>query len=452
MSDETEVAVKDTDRSSEGSGRAAFYGAIFLVGGVFATAGIQPFPWLKQGFDDTVALYRELTMVRPDLLRPAPDGPEGLTRYDPTSAQPGLTLIQGILPGGPQVRMIDIEGNEVHRWTIDFFEIWPEPTHVVPAANIPKNRMQYHTQGFWPLEDGRLLVNVGDLGTVMLDACSRPLWTVDRMTHHAITPTGDGRYWIPAHISIYDTPPELLPTIFSADDIAAMLEGTGKNYNNSIILVGPDGTVEKEFSVVQAIYDAGLEHALYSSMQEVAADPTHINDVEIVTEAFARYIDDVEPGDLLVSARDMHMLLVLDQNDGRLKWYQQGPWTRQHDPDIRPDGTVEIFNNRSRLIGPGVEGSQIVSFDPATGDTTVLHPVGEEDAFYTDIMGAQERLPNGNILISETFAGRVFEATPDGRVVWDYRLRYDETYAALFEVSMRLPTDYFTETNWNCDP
>ena len=34
--------------------------------------------------------------------------------------------------------------------------------HIVPAANVPKSYNNYHTQGFWPLKDGSVLVNIGD--------------------------------------------------------------------------------------------------------------------------------------------------------------------------------------------------------------------------------------------------------------------------------------------------
>ena len=425
--------------------------AAFLLGGLLSTFDVMPFPTLKKGLLATLTLIDEVRRDRPKILKPSPHDGAGLTKFDPSAAQPGYTLVQGLLPGGPQIRMIDMEGQEIHRWNVDFFDIWPEPDHVIPAANLPKSPFNYHTQGFWPLKDGSILANVGDLGSVLLDRCSRPIWTVDRMTHHSVTPAGGGKFWIPAHIPVFETPPDLVPKGYTLERIARRIEGSLKNYNNSIILIDSNGQVEKEFSVLRAVYDAGLEHALYASLQEVAVDPTHINDIEIVTEAFARHFEDVNAGDLLVSIREMHMLAVLDQNDGRLKWHRQGPWVRQHDPDIMPDGTVEIFNNRSKAIGSSVTGSQIVSYDPSTDETRILHPAGDDDGFFSWIMGTHQRLDNGNILIAESVTGRMFEATPAGAVVWDYRLPYDNEVASLFEQGMRVPPDYFGEVTWSCD-
>ena len=36
--------------------------------------------------------------------------------------------------------------------------------------------------------------------------------------------------------------------------------------------------------------------------------------------------------------------------------------------------------------------------------------------------GSQQRLPNGNTLISETNNGRILEVTRDADVVWEYRI------------------------------
>ena len=35
-------------------------------------------------------------------------------------------------------------------------------------------------------------------------------------------------------------------------------------------------------------------------------------------------------------------------------------------------------------------------------------------------MGSQQRLPNGNTLITDSFAGRAFEVTAQGRMVWRF--------------------------------
>jgi hypothetical protein len=36
------------------------------------------------------------------------------------------------------------------------------------------------------------------------------------------------------------------------------------------------------------------------------------------------------------------------------------------------------------------------------------------------VRSAQERLANGNTLITESEGGRLFEVTPEGEIVWEY--------------------------------
>jgi len=421
--------------------------SIFVAGGFWGVFELPPFPWLKSGSQSMGAIIDQVTAEHPGLLKKSPFAEHGVVIYDEDRVSPGPTLVQGWLPGGPQVRLLDPDGTELHRWNIDFFDIWPNPQHIFPPSQIPQSKNNFHTQGFWPLEDGSILINIGNLGTALLDVCSNPLWAVDRMTHHSITRTKDGKYWIPSNISLLDTPEEYFPRGKTLDDLVAFGDS---RYNNSVLQIDQTGLVLKEFSILQAFQDAGMEYALFDSRRDRMWDPTHINDIEVVTDALAAKIDGVDAGDLLVSVRQMHMLIIMDQEDGGIKWHQQGPWTRQHDPDITPDGRIEVFNNRPKEIGPFVDSSQIMSFDPATGETEILHPQSEEDKFYTAIMGTHQRLENGNILITSSVAGQLLEVTPSGEVVWDYRLPFNENVQSLFEGGMRVPPDYFKVKSWNC--
>ena len=62
--------------------------------------------------------------------------------------------------------------------------------------------------------------------------------------------------------------------------------------------------------------------------------------------------------------------------------------------------------------------------------------------FYTEIGGKHQILPNGNILISEFTAGRVFEVTSVGEIVWSYINRYDENEVYSISEGTRYPNNY----------
>jgi hypothetical protein len=44
----------------------------------------------------------------------------------------------------------------------------------------------------------------------------------------------------------------------------------------------------------------------------------------------------------------------------------------------------------------------------------------EKAEFFSSFISGAQRLPNGNTLICQGEAGRVFEVTPDGQIVWEY--------------------------------
>jgi hypothetical protein len=424
--------------------------AAIIAGGTLGGLGVQPFPALAEGARATMTFIAEKMQSRPEILWPITYPGKGVVTNRAGAVAPGDTLIQGIFPGGTQVRLYDAEGRELHRWKADFFKVWPDAEEHYLPTRIPQSQLHYFIQGMWPLHDGSIILNFGDLGAARLDACSRVMWRSDRPTHHSVTPTSDGHFLIPGHISVFKTPKSLLPRGMTAQQIQNLLGHDFKDYNNSILLVDANGKVRREISVLQAVYDAGLESAIYASLQEVVTDPTHLNDIEAVTPELAARMDNVNAGDLLISLREMHMLAVLDKESGHLKWHQQGPWVRQHDVDITADGRIEIFNNRAKAIGNFVDSSQILSFDPASGEIKVLFPVGKQDRFYAHIMGTHQALENGNRLIAETTAGRVFEVTPAGEVVWDFRMPYDEKAAALLTNAMRIPKGYFGKDALSC--
>lgn len=431
--------------------RLAVLGIFFLIGGIFAGLDLEPMKSLLRGFHATLTLVEESTQTRPDLLRGNKYRQDGVRVNDTERSAGGLIVIQGLLPDSPQVRLLDRTGREIHRWEVDFFSVWPDPRHVVPPENIPISKHHYHTQGFVVHPDGSLLVNVSDKGAVMLDKCGNVKWTVDRMTHHHIARRKAGGYLIAAHMPIDTAPARLLPPYLTPDATMAAAAGYADNTINTILRLDDDGGIVQEIVILDALMQAGLDDVVFDGWRKRPLDPTHLNDIVEVEPALALKIPGVEVGDLLVSLRSLNMLAILDKDDGTLKWHHRGPWIRQHDPDIDPDGTIVVFDNRLKPdSGVPFTGSRLVRLDPATGATEVLHPKGEQDQFYTNVMGAHQLLPNGNRLILESMFGRVFEVTPEGEVVWDYVLHYEDVYAALIENMERLPDDYFTVTDWSC--
>lgn len=419
---------------------------VFLAGGAFATLGWQPYQFFEDGFRAAKALYHQEKQTRPDLLSPRRYPDDGVT-FRRDGAAPGLTLVQGLFPEGVELRLIDLSGQVVHRWRADFEAIWPHPEHVYPPADIPVDGLHYQTHGMELLPDGSVVFNFDNLGTVKLDKCGAVLWTVDRKTHHAVTPDADGSFWIPARRDVRQLEDRVLLQERSRLD-PSRADG---RHEDTLLHVGPDGTVLDEISVVRALVDGRFAPELYDARAISITDPTHLNDIEVVTPALAARIAGVEAGDLLVSLRQLHMLAILSRRTGTVAWSRVGPWVRQHDADITSDGMIDVFNNGdTRLAVDGVIGSSILRLDPATGAVRTLYPKDGQGHFFTRIMGAHQLLPNGNRLITESMVGRLLEIDAAGSPVWEFVQAYDDTHAALLQSAQRYPPGYLRVQDWSC--
>ena len=98
------------------------------------------------------------------------------------------------------------------------------------------------------------------------------------------------------------------------------LKETYQRYENTMLLVTPKGEIIKEVSILQAFYDAGLEGHIFDALQIARDDPTHHNNLEIVTQILADKIEQVNKGDLLLSIRNMNMLIIVDKESYAIKW------------------------------------------------------------------------------------------------------------------------------------
>lgn len=427
----------------------SFLFLVFVLGGIFAWLQLQPFPFLYQGAVATLTLYDEISAERPPLLGRIHYQGNGVIAHKPGEAYQGYTVLQGSMPGGTQIRLIDMRGELVQQWPVDFFDLWPEPTHL-SEAQIPKTPFNYHTQGMVIEPDGSVVFNIAEKGTAKLDKCGEVVWLLDRKTHHSITPTEAG-YWIPAHKPIDETEEHLFFKPGTKSKAKRIQHHAFHGYENLVLLVDHNGEVIREFSVLQSLYDAGLESALFDAAAIRKTDPTHINDIVEVTPPLAEKLPGVEIGDLLISIRQLHMLAIFDQYTGELKWHHRGQWVRQHDPEIDSDGNITLFNNSHRHFAFNREpGSNIIKFIPETGEEVVIYPLEDQPTFFSSIMGRHEPLDNGNRLIIESKRGRVFEINEQGDIVWDYILPYDDEYASLIAEAYRLEESFFEVDNWHC--
>ena len=175
-----------------------------------------------------------------------------------------------------------------------------------------------------------------------------------------------------------------------------------------------------------------------------AGDVTHINSVQELPENpwYAAGDERFRPGNVLVSARNLDMVLVVDRRTGRVVWSFTAGLDRQHEalmnpPDSARPGWIQIFNNRRRSFGSD-RRSEILEIDPTTGEVGWHFRTA---GFFTSTGGTQQLLDNENLLVTSTRGRRVFEIDREGRVVWEWTPPFQPVrarrYAADFDPRLR---------------
>jgi len=369
----------------------------------------------------------------------------GVTIHDEVRAANGLTLLSGFFDELPEIRLIRMNGDVVQRWPVSYLSLFPNSDHISPKTDIPTSDWNAAIHGIDITPDGSILFNIDGMGTAKIDRCGETIWTVSRMTHHSINQSHDGSYWIPSRN-------------FTESDAEAYAHFRTPYRDDTILRVSPDGEVLSEVSVNKILTDNGLFALLVSNgrfkteMRE--SDVLHMNDIEELTERLAGSFPLFSSGDLLLSLRQVNTLLVVDPDDWSVKWYQVGPWLRQHDPDFQPDGTITVFNNNSDDTERGeiLGGSNLLSIQPSLPGRPVQIIYGDKpgQSFFTNTQGKHQVLDNGNILIAEYYGGRAMEVTADGETVWQFINVYDEENVAKISDALRYAEDYFDVNDWSC--
>jgi hypothetical protein len=152
-------------------------------------------------------------------------------------------------------------------------------------------------------------------------------------------------------------------------------------------------------------------------------DPTHVNSIRELPPN--RWFDGGDarfrPGNLLVSARSLDTVFVIDRSTGEVVWRFSRRLDRQHEAVMIPkgqlgEGLVLLFNNglKNRYV---YRKSSILAVNPTTNSVDWYYGARY---FYSSYRGIQQPLPNGNLMITSSQGGRVFEITPGREIVWQW--------------------------------
>lgn len=155
-------------------------------------------------------------------------------------------------------------------------------------------------------------------------------------------------------------------------------------------------------------------------------DWSHFNTLE--------YLPDTDQ--VLMNSRNLSEIYIIDKKTGKIVqrwgnpssygkgdkpgWYDDGSQQLfgSHHATLLPNGNVQIFDNGSER--PEGSRSRVVEVDLKTGKIVWQYAAKGSNSFFSYRQGAAQRLPNGNVMVTSTQQGHLFEVTPSGEVVWEF--------------------------------
>ena len=359
------------------------------------------------------ALHLKLTRYdepfQADLWRQARTQSAGVTIHRPDRVQAGLTLYTS---GHTQAAyLIDMEGRTVHTWSLPFSAVWDRTA----AVHRPQPDSHLYIEKALLYPNGDLLaiyVAVGDTpwgyGLVKMDRHSRVIWKYLQHAHHDVDVGPDGRIYV-------------LINEVATDRIAGFPQIRPPRIDDMVAILSPDGQELKRVNLLHAMARSPYARLLstvpwYTTRDN--GDYLHTNTVNVLDGTRAAKLPEAGPGRVLLSFREINAIAILDIDRDEIVWATRGPWLRQHDPDLLANGNILLFDNQGH-VGPGGV-TRLIEFDPATRQVVWSYAGTAQERFESEVRSSQERLPNGNTLITESDGGRLFEITPAGETVWSY--------------------------------
>lgn len=157
------------------------------------------------------------------------------------------------------------------------------------------------------------------------------------------------------------------------------------------------------------------------------SDWMHLNSV--------RY--NAKTNEVLISSRNFsEVFIVKHDKSGKVVWRYGNPSTHgegagpsflddgsqllfgNHDANWLPDGKISIFDNGWNRTQ--ANRSRVVIVDRKTQKIDWEYAANNNNAFYSAYQGGAQVLPNGNVFITSSATGHLFEVNKNKDVVWEY--------------------------------
>ncbi len=418
------------------------FGALCFLGGAMTMhAGGQKARPFEQAFRGATQW-----MKPPPAAGPLPGGRAALAFRGKGPAS-GLTLVT--TNEAAEATLFGPSGAAAHVWRMPDVSSWGD----VPGLRLPKADEPLHWERCHAYPNGDLLAlccagsrSPYGFALAKFDKGSRLLWARAGKFHHDFDVAEDGRIYALTHEQ--------------ADLPAGFARLTGPYLADVLLVLSPDGRVEKEIPLLQAFEGTAYRETLLSgdfTTPDLATpisafdpdkgfpihapdapipphdphgpfiphrppqgapgtpavlDVLHTNGVRVLSRETPR-LPLFQAGRVMLSMRTPSLIALLDLDKKAVVWAARGPWKHQHDAQPLADGRILLFDN----LGASAGGARVMEYDPATQAIPWSHGGTKEQPLVGESRGRCQRLPNGNTLYVAP-AHRVAETTPGGEIVW----------------------------------
>jgi hypothetical protein len=327
---------------------------------------------------------------------------KGVTYHDPENCFEGINIYSSSISA--KAYLVATTGEILHSWALKN-EIG-DPWHYVEM-----------------ISNGDLLVIIQDKFLMKLDWDSNIKWIKEIRGHHDIALDKNGNTFVldrrDAVVFVHGIP---LPIL---NDYIVLFSSTGdlKKEINLSRTLSKEISIKKLISIYKKIFLHIIKPTYILSLFKrktsylfvfmTPFDIFHTNTIEIINRDL---LDLRTNGDLLISVRELDLIGILNIKRKEFVWkWGPGKISKQHHPNLLENGNILIFDN-----GVQRKYSRIIELNPFTKNIVWEYISNPPNSFYSEIRGGNQRLPNGNILITESEKGRVFEVTNEGQIVWEF--------------------------------
>jgi hypothetical protein len=293
-------------------------------------------------------------------------------------------------PGEPPHRadLLDRNGSILHQWNL--------PSAALHGRLLENGNLLYMELA--SMEDRTLPIRGQCSSLIELDWNGKEVWRFDApMLHHDVIEIDNGTL---ATIMSEPMRESLKTKYFPEMPQTAITD-------RIVFIRKTDKTITWEWSV--------QDH--WDKLHDRVENPTNPNVTHTNSLQFLERNPLTGTPALLLSMRSISTVLLVEHQTKKILWMSpKGLFRVQHSASITTDGNILLFDNG---VYPTHVRSRALILEPRYNQL-VWEWADPEGFWSAALMGAVELMPNGNVLISNSFMGQLFEVTRRGEVVWNY--------------------------------